>query len=82
MDEREAELREQIENLAKSHLESGDATGWFDELYKAADGDIDMIPWLDLEPNRFLVEWDNGKIGPGDGKRALVVGCGLGDEAE
>jgi len=79
--EEEAEIRERIGKLARDHLDRGDATGWFEELYKTADGDIDAIPWLDLEPNRFLVEWDRGKIVDGSGKHALVVGCGLGDEA-
>lgn len=82
MDEKELELREQIGRVAHEFLERDDATGWFDELYKQAGGDIDAIPWADLEPNRFLVEWDGGTLSDGAGKKALVVGCGLGDEAK
>ena len=82
MTKEEQELREQIARTANEHLESGDATGWFEELYREADGDWDSIPWVDLAPNRFLVEWDKDKINPGEGKSALVVACGLGDEAK
>ena len=81
MDEQEKELREEIGRAARESIENGDATGWFEELYKQADGDIDQIPWADLEPNRFLVEWDNEEKLSGTGKKALVIGCGLGDEA-
>lgn len=82
MTKEEMELREHIERVAAKHIERGDATGWFEELYSTAGGDIDAIPWLDLEPNRFLVEWDDGKLVDGNGRRAMVVGCGLGDEAK
>lgn len=82
MTEEEKQLREHIGRIAGAHIERGDATGWFEELYSDAKGDLDAIPWLDLEPNRFLVEWDEGKLAGGENRRAIVVGCGLGDEAK
>ena len=82
MDEKEKEMREAIAAAASESIEKGDFTGWFEELYKNADGNADVIPWLDLKPNRFLVEWDEDHLSDGKGREALVVGCGTGDEAK
>jgi SAM-dependent methyltransferase len=68
--------------IAHDHLQRGDALGWFEELYKTANGEPGIIPWADMAPNRSLLEWlEKGRIAPA-GKSALVVGCGLGDDAE
>jgi SAM-dependent methyltransferase len=68
--------------LAKTFLERGDAKGWFEALYAEADGAAERIPWADLVPNPYLVSWLNENDARGEGRRALVVGCGLGDDAE
>ncbi len=81
MTDEEKELRERTAAFAREHVGRGDATAWFEELYKQADGNTDLIPWADLEPNRFFVEWDKTARIKGEGRKALVVGCGLGDEA-
>jgi SAM-dependent methyltransferase len=66
--------------LAALHLGRGDPLGWFDALYRAAHRHAEKIPWADLRPNPHLVEWlDGAALAPG---RALVIGCGLGDDAE
>ncbi len=68
--------------LAKEYIERGDPTGWFEALYSQAGGDSSIIPWADLKVNPGLEEWlDRSRI-RGDGKKALKVGCGLGDDAE
>jgi SAM-dependent methyltransferase len=59
----------------------GDVTGWFEELYAESQRDGTPISWLDLEPNPYLVEWLGRRPAPLGG-RALVVGCGYGDDAE
>lgn len=74
--------RRQARKLARDHLERGDALGWFEVLYAASGGDANMIPWADRVPNRHLVRWLEEKRIEGVGMRALVVGCGLGDDAE
>jgi SAM-dependent methyltransferase len=81
MPDKQTEVREHIRQLAQSYLDKGDATGWFDALYKEADGDNERISWADLEPNRFFVEFAKNHDLQGGNRNALVVGCGLGDDA-
>src|SRR2546429_6296977 len=68
--------------LAREHLDRNDPTGWFDQLYRSAAGDAGVIPWADLAPNPHLMEWMAKHQTRGDGNTALVIGCGLGDDAE
>lgn len=75
------EARERTKQLQAEFAAKGDITGWFEALYNEAEGDIERIPWADLEPNPFFVEFAESRGLKGDGRRALVVGCGLGDEA-
>ncbi len=74
--------RARARELAKTFLERGDAKGWFEALYAEAEGAAERIPWADLEPNPNLISWLNENDARGEGRRALVVGCGLGDDAE
>ncbi len=80
--EKEAAARERTKEIAGEYLAKGDATGWFDALYKESAGDNSKIPWADLEPNRYLQIWDEKHPLKGGGKKAIVVGCGLGDDAK
>jgi SAM-dependent methyltransferase len=74
--------RDEVRALARAALDVGDATGWFETLYQRAAGRWDEIPWADLTPNPFLLAWLDGAAAPRAAGRALVVGCGLGDDAE
>ena len=80
MDDKEKE-RERARQLAAQFAEEGDATGWFDALYREAAGDNEKIPWADLEPNKYFRTWAERTNLKGDGRKALVIGCGLGDDA-
>jgi SAM-dependent methyltransferase len=64
--------------LARASLAEGDPTGWFDQLYTAAERGEAQVPWTRGKPNAALAGW----LRPGDGRRALVVGSALGDDAE
>lgn len=75
-------VRENTKKIASEFIEKGDPTGWFDALYAEAKGDNEHIPWADLEPNRFLTCWAQNADLQGNGRNALVVGCGLGDDAK
>jgi hypothetical protein len=74
--------RAMARGIAQRHLASGDALGWFEDLYTQAAGDATNIPWADLIANPKVIQWlDRHRIA-GDGRAALAIGCGLGDDAE
>src|SRR3954465_4931034 len=64
--------------LARASLAEGHPTRWFDELYTAASRGEAELPWARNVPNVELAGW----LSPGEGRRALVVGSALGDDAE
>jgi SAM-dependent methyltransferase len=68
--------------LAQESLARQDAVGWFDALYVAAQDDASLIPWADMRVNPNLASWLGKRPLAGRGKRALVIGCGLGDDAQ
>jgi ubiquinone/menaquinone biosynthesis C-methylase UbiE len=74
--------RDRTRAIAREFTQRGDPMGWFERLYVTADGDPRNIPWADMTPNPGLVEWLDRKALAGSGRKALVVGCGLGDDAE
>ena len=76
------DVRERTKQLQAEFAEKGDVTGWFDALYAEANGDNEKIPWADLEPNKFLVKFAEKTKLQGNGRKALIVGCGLGDDAK
>jgi len=55
-------------------------TDWFEELYNNAKGDSCAIPWAKLEPDPLLKEFLSNNTNLHG--RALVIGCGLGDDAK
>ncbi len=75
------EARERTKEIQEKFAAQGDALGWFDALYKEAAGDNERIPWADLEPNKFLRRFAEENNLKGNNRTALVVGCGLGDDA-
>jgi len=81
MSEAEDDKRARARELAAEYAVRGDLTGWFEALYAEAGGDNEKIPWADLKPNRYLRKWAGRTNLKGHGRKALVVGCGLGDDA-
>ena len=73
---------EQTRRLAAESLATRDPTGWFERLYAAAEDGAAVVPWDRGEPHRLLVQWAQARGLEGGGRRALVVGCGLGADAE
>lgn len=72
---------EHARRLAAESLACGDPVGWFERLYaQARVGDAE-VPWGGA-PNQLLAEWARRRRLRGRGRRALVIGCGLGDDAE
>ena len=80
MDEKLAEARARLLKLSEAAEADGEPLRWFEELYAGADRDSDEIPWAKMEANPKMVEWIAQR--PEITGRALVIGCGLGDDAE
>jgi SAM-dependent methyltransferase len=67
--------------LSALSLARDDATGWFEDLYAAASTGAAVVPWDRVQPQVLVEEWVRDQ-GDGTGRRALVVGCALGRDAE
>lgn len=76
------DARERTKQIQAEYATRGDALGWFEALYKESGGDNEKIPWADLEPNKFLRRWADETNLQGNNRNALVIGCGLGDDAK
>ncbi len=57
------------------------ATAWFDDLYRDAAGNPAVVPWAQLHPHPYLRGWLDQPGLDVTGVDAVVVGCGLGDDA-
>ena len=61
-------------------MESG-LYDWFEPLYAEADN-ATQIPWALPEATPYLTQWLKENSVNGSGRSAVVVGCGLGNDAE
>lgn len=72
---------EHVRRLAGESLAGDDPTGWFERLYAQAGAGEAVVPWDRGAPHALLVDWADRSDVRAAG-RALVVGCGLGSDAE
>ncbi len=77
----------EADRLAARSIGAGDPTGWFEQLYAGGDRGDFSLPWDRDAANALLVEWTHRTVDEpvevdGDRGRAVVVGCGLGVDAE
>lgn len=63
-------------------LDRGEPSGWFDEVYTRAEGNEGAVPWAHLAPRPAFAHWLEENDVQGNGRTALVIACGLGDDAE
>jgi SAM-dependent methyltransferase len=68
--------------LAAESIEQGQVTGWFDRLYREAEAGRTDVPWDRAAPHPLVAEWLAGRRLDAVGRSAMVVGCGLGYDAE
>jgi pimeloyl-ACP methyl ester carboxylesterase/SAM-dependent methyltransferase len=73
---------EQGDRLASRSIADGDPTGWFDRLYAAGVAGEVPMPWDREAAHPLLVQWAQARGLTGGDQRAIVVGCGLGADAE
>jgi SAM-dependent methyltransferase len=78
----EGDWEQHADRLAAASLAAGDATGWFEELYAAGRAGSVAMPWSREQPHPLLADWTRERRPDGTGLRAVVVGCGLGADAE
>lgn len=79
--ENNKQARVETRKLVSESLDKGDSYSWNEQLYVRATGDMSKIPWADGNANPNLTQWLEGReVEPGI--PALVIGCGLGDDAE
>jgi SAM-dependent methyltransferase len=74
--------RSRARELCNEYAQSSDRLAWFDALYREAERGESEIPWDDRAPNLHLVAFWNQSPQQAKGKNALVVGCGLGEDAQ
>lgn len=74
--------RTRARELADQFIRNGDPTGWFETLYKEGEEGKSIVPWADRQQNPNLLAFWNSHPLASEGKTALVVGCGFGDDAE
>lgn len=68
--------------MRNTSIEQENASIWFEPLYAQAKGDSTQIPWAKNKAHPYLKDWLETYQFQARGKSALVVGCGLGDDAE
>ncbi|MFP4007530.1 MAG: class I SAM-dependent methyltransferase [Spirulinaceae cyanobacterium] len=76
------DIRKNAQNLAQAAQSSDLPYSWFETLYAEAAGNPEQIPWAKLTPHPALMTWLNKQEFLRPGQAALVVACGLGDDAE
>ena len=83
--EEETELaanRKVARRLAAEAIGRGQPLEWFETLYHQAAGHEAGIPWADMTVNPTLARWLTLSPPSDAWTNALVIGCGLGDDAE
>ena len=72
---------ELADELGVAAVADGQPTRWYDELWSAAGRGEVPLPWDHTDPHPVLVD-RVARWGDGEGRRAVVVGCGLGADSE
>ncbi len=69
------------ETRNKLGVNENQPSDWFETLYSETTESGNGIPWANMTPHPFFKNWIDKTPIIGNGKTALVVGCGLGDDA-
>ena len=57
-------------------------SNWFEPLYASSDTNGEGVPWANMDTHPSFGRWLTKNPVEGDGKSALVVGCGMGDDTQ
>lgn len=72
---------DRLREVREEHLAAGRPSGWFEPAYALARAEGVGLPWLHGTPHPYLESWLEAPVTSPPGPRALVIGCGLGDDA-
>jgi 2-polyprenyl-3-methyl-5-hydroxy-6-metoxy-1,4-benzoquinol methylase len=82
MSDNKDQARQRIREIVEHTPPESNLADFFEAIYTTANGNADGVPWADLQPHPLALDWLRQHNIAGTGKSALVVGCGLGDDAE
>lgn len=54
---------------------------WFETLYSNSNEEGEGVPWANMVPHPIFKSWIIKNPNVDEGKTALVIGCGMGDDA-
>ncbi|MEO0845573.1 MAG: methyltransferase domain-containing protein [Cyanobacteria bacterium J06648_1] len=74
-------IQQKVKSMANNSADK-DPSGWFEPLYADASGDTTQVPWAKNQAHPYLQQWLETYPPETAAKTALVIGCGLGDDAE
>jgi SAM-dependent methyltransferase len=74
---------DRADELSAEAIAAGEPAAWFDRLYAEGVSGETTLAWDTTEPRPMFAEWlaSSEAHRDGAGRRALVVGCGLGADA-
>jgi SAM-dependent methyltransferase len=74
---------QRADELAADAIADGEPTAWFERLYAEGVDGSTTLAWDRASPNQLLVRWfdEHSDLRHGAGRRAVVVGAGLGADA-
>jgi ubiquinone/menaquinone biosynthesis C-methylase UbiE len=70
-----------MKNENQFSVEENKPSNWFEPLYAKSGANGEGVPWANMETHPSFAKWLTENPLEGDGKSALVVGCGMGDDA-
>ncbi|MCE7995219.1 MAG: class I SAM-dependent methyltransferase [Roseivirga sp.] len=65
----------------KLGVNENEPNDWFETLYSESNDSGNGVPWANMAPHPIFKEWIDQSSPLENEKTALVVGCGLGDDA-
>ncbi len=75
-------LQDKVKSLAIEAINQHNPSGWFEILYAEAEGNSTLVPWAKNMAHPYLQEWLKTNPPQVKNQSAVVIGCGLGDDAE
>lgn len=81
-EEKSPSMQNRIKTWASEAQAQNQPYAWFEPLYAQANGNADQVPWAKSTAHPYLQAWLTEHPQPVAHSKALVIGCGLGNDAE